>query len=116
MADIRLDKICCWPDGSSKRESKQAPTVKKPESAPTKLTFKEQRELNNIESEIEKAEAILTALHEQASSPAMISKPHDLAECYKRLAEQQAAVEKLYSTWQALEQKKREIDERTKVK
>jgi ATP-binding cassette subfamily F protein uup len=99
-------------ESSAKRQSEPIASEKKQEKQAIKLTFKEQRDLGNIEQDILKAEELLSSLQREATSDEMISNPKGLIDCYKRLSEQQAIVEGLYSNWAALEQKKKEIEQR----
>ncbi len=87
-------------------ESKtQKPAARAPGNAgeSKKLTYKLQRELDQMEDAILQAEAEHQALHDQAADPAVIAdRAKHEAVCHQ-LGEAQARVERLYARWQELE-------------
>ncbi len=67
-----------------------------------KLGFKEQRELDNMEETIQKAEAKLAELTEQSNSPAVVSNATKLLEITQEMGKAQKEVERLYARWAEL--------------
>jgi ABC transport system ATP-binding/permease protein len=79
----------------------QGPEAKK------KLSYREQREWDQIESRIEEADAALTALQLALQDLQVTSNPVRLQETYAALEAAQAQVDQLYSRWSELEAKVR---------
>ncbi len=75
-----------------------------------KLSFKEQKEYEGIESQILRAEGRVTGLKEKIAAPETVANASLLRECCQKLAEEELIVETLYNRWQELDQKKRGID------
>lgn len=72
-------------------------------AAPKKLSYKLQRELDQMEDAILKAEAEHEALHDLAADPAVIADRQRHEDVCHQLGDTQARVEKLYARWQELE-------------
>lgn len=87
-------------------EGKQTSNVEKKR---TKLSYKEQRELENIEKVILKSEAEIEKLQQESASDKVMSDPMALRECCEKLSQQQKLVEDLYNRWQELEEMKRQF-------
>jgi len=87
---------------SSQSESAGAKTA-------SKLSFNEQRELNNMERDILKAEELLRSCEKAVISEQALSNPQVLKECYLNLSKQQHAVEALYNRWEELESKRKQF-------
>ena len=68
-----------------------------------KLTFKEQRELELMESTIHSAEEKLASLIKESSAPESIKAPLLLAQLTKQMAETQSEIERLYARWAELD-------------
>jgi ATP-binding cassette subfamily F protein uup len=87
---------------SPKVEKKAQPSNnqdnKKDSKKKTQLTYNEQRELDLMESKIQKAEKEIETLSSDETPKS--------AEVYKQIGELQKEVEKLYARWAELEQKK----------
>jgi ATP-binding cassette subfamily F protein uup len=79
------------PTGSSKRKG---------------LSYREQREWDQIETAITKAEERVAACQTSANDPAIASSAADLQERYVSLQAAQADVERLYARWAELEEKR----------
>jgi ATP-binding cassette subfamily F protein uup len=100
---------------AAKAGSAPAPVAKEaPKSAPAapakkavKLSFKEQRELEGMELEIEKAEARKAAAEQKMADPANYAGPKaaQMHVLQRELDEAQKAVEQLYARWQVLQEK-----------
>ena len=76
----------------------------KPEKAkPRRLPYKEQTELNRMESAIEKAEAAAAEIRLQLEDPAIATDAARLGELYAALEEAQAKTARLYERWAELE-------------
>ncbi|MBS1985307.1 MAG: ABC-F family ATP-binding cassette domain-containing protein [Bdellovibrionales bacterium] len=74
-----------------------APTSKK------KLSFKDQRELDTMESNIQKCEALLAELTAQSTKPEIASNVKKLTELSGEMAKAQAEIDRLYARWAELE-------------
>ena len=82
----------------------------KPESTSsskkTKLSWKEQRELEQIGGTIAKLEAELEALNSQMADPATVGKGHEeLTRLSREIVSKQGEVEQAYSRWEELDAK-----------
>lgn len=92
---------------STQSSSKPKPAAKsQPEPvAPreTKLTYKLQRELDQMEEAILEAETELEALQQQAGDPAVMADQARYAELCKKLEPAQSRVQSLYDRWAELE-------------
>jgi ATP-binding cassette subfamily F protein uup len=76
----------------------------KPEKAkPRRLPYKEQTELNRMESAIEKAETAAAEIRLQLEDPAIATDAARLGELYAALEEAQAKTARLYERWAELE-------------
>lgn len=81
-----------------------APSEPKPLKKATKLTFKEQRELEQLPDRIAQSEAKQTELHSQMSSPEFFKKPPDaIKQVSQQLADLEEQLTQLYSRWEELE-------------
>ncbi|MFO0859364.1 MAG: ABC-F family ATP-binding cassette domain-containing protein [Phycisphaerales bacterium] len=80
-------------------ESQAAP----PPPAKKKLTYKEQRELAEIEQEIHKAEALAAEMEKQMNDPAVIANFRKFEEVSRAFAAAQERVAKLFDRWQELD-------------
>lgn len=68
-----------------------------------KLSFKEQRELDSMESTIKKAEDKLTALTEELSSSSQVKNPQRFKEINLEMSSLQSEIERLYARWAELD-------------
>jgi ATP-binding cassette subfamily F protein uup len=72
--------------------------------APAKLSYKDQRALDELPPRIEALEAEVEALHARLGDPALYQGPaHELTETRTRLAEVEAELASCYERWEALE-------------
>src|SRR5262249_3997833 len=85
------------PDSTQQAGSVQSPAKKK------KLSFKDQRELDSMESTIQTAETHLAKLTSESELPENASNSVVLARLSREMAEAQAEVERLYARWAELE-------------
>jgi ATP-binding cassette subfamily F protein uup len=76
-----------------------------PGEKPKRLSYREQKEWEQMEGQILKAERRVEAGHQAAQDPAVASDHKALRERLAALALEQAAVEKLYARWAELEAK-----------
>jgi len=83
----------------SKVENEKSEQVKKKK----KLGFKEQRELDSMESNIHVAEEKLARLTAESLLPSHVSNAVLLADLTKQMAETQAEIDRLYQRWSELE-------------
>jgi ATP-binding cassette subfamily F protein uup len=72
-------------------------------AASRRLPYKEQTELNRMETSIEKAEAAAAAVRLQLEDPQIATDAARLGELYAQLEEAQAKTARLYERWQELE-------------
>jgi ATP-binding cassette subfamily F protein uup len=85
--------------------TRDATPVAKPRTK--RLSYKEQRELDAMESTIHTAEARLAAATTAAHDPAIASDAGTLQQRFAELASAQAEVDRLYARWTELEEKSR---------
>jgi ATP-binding cassette subfamily F protein uup len=86
---------------AAKAETKPAA----PPSQPKKLSWMEQRELEQIEAKVQTAETELERCQQQLGDPGVMSDRHKMTEASKKAADAQTVVDKLYKRWQDLEAK-----------
>ena len=85
----------------SKTSTANEPKAKKNTAA--KLTFKEQRELDQLPDRIAQVESSQAELHSQMSSPDFFKRPADaIKQVTQQLAELDQELEKLYMRWEEL--------------
>ncbi len=70
-----------------------------------KLSFKEQREFDGMESMIADLEKKLTDLHLELSKPEVLGHPSRVSEVAKSAEETQKKIDQLYARWEELEKK-----------
>lgn len=89
---------------------KEESTVKndrtsKPKSV--KLSYKEQRELEQLPQQLEELETKITALQAEIADPAFFQQAHDITDAkLKSLADTEAELETAFLRWEELEEKK----------
>jgi ABC transport system ATP-binding/permease protein len=71
-----------------------------------KLSYKEQRELDEMEGDIEKAEREALRLEQDVHRPEVMADHKRAAEAYRLLGEAQQRVSRLYARWAELEEKR----------
>jgi ATP-binding cassette subfamily F protein uup len=69
----------------------------------SRLSYKDQRELDGMEAAIEKAETVKSGLEQQLSSPSVLSNATEVARLSTELDTASREVERLYERWQALQ-------------
>ena len=73
-------------------------------SKPTKLSFKERRELDSLPAEIEKRESLLAVLHDEMARPDFFKRgQQDISAATSQLGSLQAELDRLYVRWEELE-------------
>ena len=93
---------------------KEESTVKndrtsKPKSV--KLSYKEQRELEQLPQQLEELETKITALQAEIADPAFFQQAHDITDAkLKALADTEAELETAFLRWEELEEKKNLAD------
>jgi len=95
-----------WVEELQKKKAvpnKPAPAAPAVEKKRRKLSFNEQRELDGMEANIQKAEAELQVLTEQSQSSDVISNASKLNEIMQKMGDLQAKIETLYQRWSELE-------------
>ena len=81
--------------------------VAKPETGQTRLSYKDQRELDSLPGQIETLEAEIDALHSHMSDPAFYQLEGDeIADTRKRLSSLENELQTVYRRWEKLESKK----------
>ncbi len=97
--------------GAKSLKAEKKPEAVKVKKKAKKLSYMEQREYDQMEGAIQKAEADLDSVQEEMNDPQNISMSTKLAELYKLAGERQLVVEKLYARWEELEAKKALLEE-----
>jgi ATP-binding cassette subfamily F protein uup len=97
-------------DLAAAREQKEAPAVatkQQPSNSTQKkrLSYKEQREWDQMETLIHAAEERLAKIQHDLQDPVVTSDPRRLQETYAKLQPTQSEVDKLYERWAELEAK-----------
>lgn len=83
---------------------KKAAQAKAPKAAKTKLSYKLQRELEQLPAQLETAEAEVQQLQQQVSDPAFYEQDHaQVADILAQLSSAEAALEALMERWVELE-------------
>ncbi len=90
---------------SSKKKTAVTPSTDKKKSA-KKLSYKDQREYDQMEERILAAETRQEALEARMHEPELAADPAKLAECWQELEVSQQEVARLYRRWEELEQVK----------
>jgi ATP-binding cassette subfamily F protein uup len=76
-----------------------------------KLSFREQKEHDTIESRILEAEEVRDALRGKSEDPDIASDHLNIQEIHEALAAAEQTVEQLYKRWTELEEKRRRFEE-----
>jgi len=85
-------------------ERKQAAAEVRRQRAATKLSYKDQRELDQLPAEIDSIEASITALQNSIADPDFYSQDHAIVQAkLKQLAETEALLEQRVERWSELE-------------
>jgi ATP-binding cassette subfamily F protein uup len=88
---------------------RSAPEKRPRPRKPAKLSFKEQRELESMESLIEAAEAAKSAVETKLSDPQTYARePQRVPELQRELERSSAEAERLYARWQELQDRQSE--------
>ena len=81
----------------------------KPKSV--KLSYKEQRELEQLPQQLEELETKITALQAEIADPAFFQQAHDITDTkLKALADTEAELETAFLRWEELEEKKNNLE------
>ena len=87
-------------------KNKNSPTALKAQGGKiVKLSFKEQFELDNMETQIQSKEKTLLELQEKIQGPKVISNSSQLIELSTQISALQTELEKIYARWAELEAK-----------
>lgn len=86
----------------AKKEAPAKPQLSTPPPQPKKLSYKEQKELEGMEKNIENQEGEIAALQQQLESPELATDPHKSLECYRLLAKAEQELQRLFERWQYL--------------
>ncbi|MBR7119499.1 MAG: ABC-F family ATP-binding cassette domain-containing protein [Lentisphaeria bacterium] len=96
------------------QETASAPAQVRRKSAPKKLSYSEQRELDGMEEKILEAEEKVSALETEFCDPELFAKrPKEVPEIQAALEEAKAALEVLYARWEELENKKAALENKS---
>jgi ATP-binding cassette subfamily F protein uup len=90
-------------DEQAEREDHEKKTAKPVKARPRRLPYKEQTELNRMETSIEKAEEAAADIRLQLEDPKIATDSAKLGELYAQLEEIQAKAARLYERWEELE-------------
>ena len=91
-------------DAKAKQNVASSPTIYA--KSPSKLSFKEQKELDSIPSEIEKLELEQTSINQQLADSDLYKSQAELVKTLQaRLVEIESLLEKLLARWEALDAK-----------
>jgi ABC transport system ATP-binding/permease protein len=85
------------------REEIDKKAVRPEKPKPRRLPYKEQTELNRMETAIEKTEAATALVRQELEDPAIATDAARLGELYTQLEEAQAKTARLYERWAVLE-------------
>ncbi len=100
LSESEVEAISSEPNSKQQREKKPL----------TKLTYIEQRELNQMEKKILKAEKALEKHQATLEDPAISLDSEKLTEAYQAVAEAEQEVEALYERWEVLSEKKKALE------
>ncbi len=96
---------------------KRAVAARRKDKLPTKLSYKQQRELEQLPGEIEALETSLATLQETVSESAFYSQDNDIVQqTLKELSDSQALLEKTIERWSELESLQTAIQSRGKTR
>ena len=89
---------------ASREKPAQARARKEKPQKPARLSYKDQRELEQLPERIESLENEIAGIHEQMAAPEFYRQDGArIAETKNRLAEREAELERAYARWEALE-------------
>jgi ATP-binding cassette subfamily F protein uup len=92
------------PFGLAAEQRKQAHTERRKQQKPTKLSYKDQRELDRLPGEIESIEASIAELQQVVSAPEFYTQEHDIVQDkLKELADTESRLEQRIERWSELE-------------
>lgn len=93
-------------------ETKTQPKEKKERvrNRKIKLSFKEKRQLETIETDVLEAEELLDSCKQKVEDPEVLKDHLKLSTAMEELNQQQAKVDELYSLWNELEEKKQAVE------
>jgi ABC transport system ATP-binding/permease protein len=91
-----------WHETQTRQLSAKPEPVAQVATKKKKLSYKDQREFDGIEVNIQKTESLLEDLTRQSSLPENVTNPKKLLELTKQMAELQVEVERLYARWSEL--------------
>ncbi len=120
--DAKQQQANFWASKATEEQAKAKKTeVQKEESAvkndrtskpkSVKLSYKEQRELEQLPQLLEELETKITALQAEIADPAFFQQSHDITDAkLKALADTEAELETVFLRWEELEEKKNLAD------
>ena len=83
---------------------KQQAAERRHQKKPTKLSYKDQRELDGLPAEIESIEASITAMQQAVADPGFYSQDHEIVQAaLQELADTEALLEQSVERWSELE-------------
>ena len=74
-------------------------------ATPVKISFKEKFELENMEAEIQKTEALLEGLQAQSQKPEVMANSQKVVELFAEIGKAQEKLDTMYARWEQLEKK-----------
>ncbi|OOF35734.1 ABC transporter ATP-binding protein [Rodentibacter heidelbergensis] len=114
--DAKQQQANFWASRAEQEVAKKSPSKPQENLAKTdrtskpksiKLSYKEQRELEQLPQQLEELEEKLTALQAEVSEPTFFQQSHDITDAkLKALADTEALLEQTFLRWEELEEKK----------
>ncbi|MFN9067068.1 MAG: ATP-binding cassette domain-containing protein, partial [Bdellovibrionales bacterium] len=107
---IKFSSFIQWQDwrqnlNAQKKQEKKDKAANS-SSQPNKLSYKEMRELEQMEPVIQEKESLLQALKNQMNDPLFMTQSAKLVELSQEMAALESEIASLYSRWETLEKKK----------
>lgn len=94
-------------EAKSEKSAVENPTLSNTKNRTVKLSYKEQRELEQLPQLLEELEQKITALQTEVGSPEFFQQPHDYTSAkLQELADREAELESAFLRWEELEEKK----------
>jgi ATP-binding cassette subfamily F protein uup len=107
---IKFSSFLQWQDWrqnlSAQKKQEKKDKAASSSSQSTKLSYKETRELEQMESAIQEKESLLQSLKNQMNDPLLMTQSVKLVELTREMAQLESEISTLYSRWESLEKKK----------
>lgn len=93
-------------EGADKEKNTPQPVEKKKGPGAGRLSYMDQREYDSLEDDIARAEALVEELEQEMALPEVVADSDRLSACWGKLEHARLEVDRLYSRWEELEEKK----------